>query len=306
MAQYLVTGGAGFIGSHLVDSLVQDGHDVKVIDDLSSGKKANLDSRAHLIEENILNRAALESALENIDCCFHLAAKPIVQDTILNWRHCSEVNLLATVSLFEAVAKLPKSGIPVVYASSCAVYGASGEQGVGIKESDSIDPQSPYAVDKYSCELHARAGGITRGLKSLGARFFNVYGERQDPRSPYSGVVSKFCENLKRKQPLTIYGDGEQTRDFIHVSDIVRLLRKAAAVASNEAPVVNFGTGSSITINQLAETLIDVSSVTVPVLKEKGRPGEVKFSQANLDRLKGFINPGPLGRIATRVKELLI
>ena len=306
MARYLVTGGAGFIGSHLVDSLLQDGHNVTVIDDLSSGKTANLDPRAVLVKESVLNRSALATALEDTDCCFHLAAKPIVQDTIRDWKHCTEVNLLATINLFEAIAQSPGFAIPIVYASSCAVYGATGTEGVGLRESDPVDPQSPYAVDKFSCELHARAGGITRGLNSFGARFFNVFGERQDPRSPYSGVVSKFCESLRRGQPLTIFGDGEQTRDFIHVSDIVRLLRKASSEASVDAPVANFGTGTSITINNLAETLIDVSGTTVPINRKAGRPGEVRYSQANLDRLRELIQVGSFDRFATHVKELLV
>lgn len=304
MNRYLVTGGAGFIGSHLVDSLVKDGNDVIVLDDFSSGKRENLNPQASFIQGDILDKDALVRAIEGIDLCFHLAAKPIVQDTIRRWKYCCEVNMLATVNLFEVLTENPEANIPVVYASSCAVYGATGNGGIGLRETDPVDPQSPYAVDKYSCELHARVGGITRGLKSFGARFFNVYGERQDPRSPYSGVVSKFCENLKQNKPLTVFGDGEQTRDFIHVSDIVRLLKAVASVASESAPIANFGTGVSSTVNSLAETMMKVSGKKVPVIREKGRPGEVRYSQANIEHLKTLIEVSPFGSFANHLGAL--
>lgn len=307
MARYLVTGGAGFIGSHLTDSLVQAGHEVVVLDDFSSGKRENLNSQATIVEGSLLNRDLLDQIIsKGVDGCFHLAAKPIVQETILNWKTCSEVNLLGTVNLFEALSGDSDTSIPVVYASSCAVYGASGTAGNGLKETDRIDPQSPYAVDKYACELHARAGGMTRGLKSLGARFFNVYGERQDPRSPYSGVVSKFSENLKQQLPLTIFGDGNQTRDFIHVSDIVRLLRSSIEVASTQAPVLNFGTGHSITINQLAETMMKAFGDSIPVVRKEGRLGEVRYSRANLDQLKALIGESDFGSLTKHVGDLLV
>lgn len=306
MSNYLVTGGAGFIGSHLVDSLVQDGHVVTVIDDFSSGKRENLNQQARLVEASIMNANALSLALEGVEYCYHLAAKPIVQDTIQDWSACSAINSLATVNVFEALTQDDKKSIPVVYASSCAVYGASGDEGIGIQETDSLDPQSPYAVDKLACELHAKTGGITRELKSFGARFFNVYGDRQDPRSPYSGVVSKFCENLRKNEPLTIYGDGKQTRDFIHVSDIVKLLKESMYIASIDAPVANFGTGNSITINELADILLKLSGKNIAVNRHSERKGDVRFSLAHNGFIQQLLGPLNFCSLDDKISELLV
>ena len=307
MARYLVTGGAGFIGSHLVDSLIASGDKVMVLDDFSSGKREHLNAGAQLVEGSLLDRDLLvEIAAWELDGCFHLAARPIVQDSIKEWKSCTEVNLVGTVNLFEVLTQNPESTVPVVYASSCAVYGASGREGIGIRESDRIDPQSPYAVDKYGCELHARAGATTRGLKSLGARFFNVYGDRQDPRSPYSGVVSKFRENLSKQLPLTIFGDGEQTRDFIHVSDVVALLKRSLSAVSDRSPVLNFGTGTAVSVNELAEIMISVHGETVPINREEPRLGEVRHSRADVSNLTAALGSYEFSTLTHNLEGLFV
>jgi UDP-glucose 4-epimerase len=306
MRRYLVTGGAGFIGSHLVDSLLADGNEVLILDDFSSGKRENLNSKAKLIEGSLLDHQLLLKVVEErLDGCFHLAARPIVQETIQHWEECTKVNLLGTVSLFEALTGNTENTIPVVYASSCAVYGTTGTRGVGIKESDSLDPQSPYAVDKYSCELHAKAGGKNRGLYSLGARFFNVFGERQDPRSPYSGVVSKFRENLMNHSSIEIYGDGKQTRDFIHVSDIVELLKRSFSSVSSAAPVLNFGTGKGVSINDLAHTMVKISGTKTLINHNKMRSGDVRYSQADTTNMSSSLQYTASSSLAQRLEELM-
>jgi UDP-glucose 4-epimerase len=284
--RFLVTGGAGFIGSHLVDSLVGQGREVIVLDNFRSGKRKNLNSKAKLIEGDLLDQQLLSSIVDQgLDGCFHLAARPIIHDTIHHWRACTEANLLGTVNLFQALTENASRSIPVAYASSCAVYGSSGIKNRPIKETDPLDPQSPYAVDKLACEHHAIAGGKCRGLHSIGARFFNVFGERQDPNSAYSGVVSKFQKNIAAQKPITIYGDGEQTRDFIHVSNIVDLLIQALPSASPEAPVINFGTGTAITVSKLAQTLMEAFETQVPIEFKQAREGEVRYSQADVSKL---------------------
>ncbi len=284
--RFLVTGGAGFIGSHLVDSLVQQGREVVVLDNFRTGKRENLNPKATLVEGDLLDQPLVAAIVSGgLDGCFHLAARPIIQDTIQHWRSCTESNLLGTINLFEALCENAVHPIPVAFASSCSVYGSSGLKGKPIQESDTLDPQSPYAADKLACELHAKAGGICRGLHSIGARFFNVFGERQDPNSTYSGVVSKFRKNIATQEPITIYGDGEQTRDFIHVSNIVDLLIQALPIASPEAPVLNFGTGTAITVNVLAQTLMDAANTQVPIEYKQGREGEVRYSQADVSKV---------------------
>jgi UDP-glucose 4-epimerase len=307
MPRYLVTGGAGFIGSHLVDSLLADGNEVLVLDDFSSGKRENLNPQSKFIEGTLLDSHLLSNLVkEGLDGCYHLAARPIVQDTIQDWKDCTEVNLLGTVSLFDALTRNRTNTIPVVYASSCAVYGTSGIEGVGNKETDQVDPQSPYAVDKLSCELHAMAGAINRDLKSLGARFFNVFGKRQDPRSPYSGVVSRFKENLKNHSSIEIFGDGKQTRDFIHVSDIVELLKRSFSSVSTKAPVINFGTGNGISINNLASTMMEVSGTELPIKHKKARCGDVRFSQADTTNTISILKYSTFSSMAEQLEEMML
>src|SRR5665213_2338149 len=232
---YLVTGGAGFIGSHLCDALVGDGHAVRVLDDLSTGVRTNLPASVELIEGDIADQAAMQEAVAGVDGCFHLAAIASVARGVEDWLGTHRANLTGAITLFDTVRREPLP-VPVVYASSAAVYGDGAR--LPITEDAAKRPLSAYGADKYACELHAEVASHVHAVPTVGLRFFNVYGPRQDPRSPYSGVISIFCERLRRGAPVEVFGDGGQTRDFIAVADVVAALRAAMARRKTVVPVI--------------------------------------------------------------------
>ncbi len=220
MACYLVTGGAGFIGSHLVESLIDYGHFVRVLDDLSSGSRDNIPAGVEFIKADITDPKAVGAAFDGIDGCFHLAAIASVEKCNRDWLRTHQVNLTGTINVFNAARQSRKiarcrSSMP----RRAAVYGNSGGAPAG--EQSSAAPLSAYGADKRACELHARAAGVTHGLRTVGLRFFNIYGPRQDPRSPYSGVIAIFLDRLQRGEPIEIFGDGTQVRDFTYIGDAV-------------------------------------------------------------------------------------
>lgn len=276
MALFLVTGGAGFIGSHLVDRLLALGHRVRVIDDLSSGCLDNLSGDAELVKGDIRDANALGGALQGVSGCFHLAAVASVQRSVEAPHETADINLMGSVGVFSAACAV---NVPVVYASSAAVYGANDD--LPLKEGAVPQPLSPYAADKLSNELYAGALGASRGLSSFGLRFFNVYGPRQNPHSPYSGVVSIFLQKAIDGQNLTIYGDGSQSRDFIHVRDVTRFLVAAMDKASSSAPVANVCTGRSTSVSELAEMLVERYGGRI--VHEPGRPGDIRRSLGSPD-----------------------
>jgi len=231
----LVTGGCGFIGSHLVAALLARGDRVRVLDDLSTGRRENLAPGAELSEGDVADPAAVRAAMAGAAVCFHLAAIASVERGMTEWLTTHRANLSGTIAVFDAARAAGR--IPVVYASSAAVYGE--QERLPIAEDAPTLPLSAYGADKLGCELHARVAGHVHGVPTMGLRFFNVFGARQDPGSPYSGVISIFCDRMSRGEGVTIHGDGGQTRDFIHVSDVVRGLVAAAGAANVSAPVVN-------------------------------------------------------------------
>ncbi|MGH7117849.1 MAG: NAD-dependent epimerase/dehydratase family protein [Acetobacteraceae bacterium] len=275
MSTYLVTGGAGFIGSHLCDALLAAGHRVRVIDDLSTGKRENLPPEATLIEGNAADRALLGDVLDGVAGCFHLAAIASVERGAREWLRTHQTNLGATVALLDAIAARARP-IPVVYASSAAVYGEPAL--LPLTEDAAKRPLSAYGADKYGCELHALVATTVHGIPTVGLRFFNVYGPRQDPHSPYSGVIAIFAEHLGRRQPLTIYGDGTQTRDFIFVSDVVRALVAAMDICPPGAPVFNVCTGIAVSIRDLADHLGAIVGTTPDLRFAPARAGEIRHS----------------------------
>jgi UDP-glucose 4-epimerase len=296
----VVTGGCGFIGSHLVDRLVTDGHTVIVVDDLSTGKALNLATPARLIQSDIANVARLTEALEGAQLCYHLAAVASVARSVETWRAASLVNLIGSVTVFEACAT---AGIPVVYASSAAVYGRP--ETVPLRESSTTSPTSPYGADKLASELHARAGGSSRGLRSVGLRLFNVFGSRQDPASPYSGVISQFADRAGRGADIEIHGNGNQTRDFVHVSDVVDAFRRAPAAASEEAPVFNVASGSETSISQLAALIVELAGSRSALRPSPARPGDIPRSCGDASALAAALGWAPRVSLRTGLEELL-
>ncbi|WP_246513876.1 NAD-dependent epimerase/dehydratase family protein [Neoroseomonas soli] len=271
---YLVTGGCGFIGSHLVDALVARGDRVRVVDDLSTGHRENLAPGVELLEGDVGDRALLREAMEGVAGCFHLAAIASVERGVREWCETHRVNLSATIAVFDEAARI--GGLPVVYASSAAVYGSNAD--LPLVESAVTRPLSAYGADKLGCELHARVAGVVHGIPTLGLRFFNVYGPRQDPKSPYSGVISVFCDRMLRGLPLDIYGDGRQTRDFVFVTDVQMALLAAMDAASTDAHVLNVCTGQATNVLHLAETLGEIFGVSPATRHLLPRAGEIRHS----------------------------
>jgi len=274
MPRYLVTGGCGFIGAHLTAALLARGSAVMVLDDLSSGSIERLPKAAELVIADIRDDGAVSDAMAGCDACFHLAAIASVQRCQEEWARSHSVNLGGTVRVFEAARK--HGNLPVVYASSAAIYGDLGP--IPLDETAAAHPISAYGSDKRGCELHARCGGITFGLPTVGLRFFNVYGPGQDPQSPYSGAVSRFAERLSQGRGIDIFGDGQQRRDFIYVGDVVRALMLALPAASPAAPIFNVCTGSSVSVLDLATTLFKLQGKTPALKFQAARPGEIRYS----------------------------
>lgn len=286
MASYLVTGGCGFIGSHLCSALLARGHRVRVLDDLSTGHPGNLAPGAELVVGDIADHLVMRDAMAGMDGCFHLAAIASVERGVRDWIGTHRTNLSGTVVIFEAArceSKARGRPVPVVYASSAAVYGDPAS--LPVDEAAQPRPLSAYGADKLGCELHARAGGEVHGLHTAGLRFFNVFGPRQDPRSPYSGVVSIFCSRLARREPLDIHGDGGQTRDFVHVADVVAALTAALERAGPDGPVLNVCTGRATSVRELAALLGLAWGVVPEVRHGPPRAGEIRHSVGSRARL---------------------
>ncbi len=283
MSCYLVTGGAGFIGSHVVDALLAGGHRVKVLDDLSTGRRANLAPNAELVVGCVAKAETVLAAAEGADGIFHLAAVASVARANEDWLGTHRVNLGGTIAVLEAARRLGR--VPVVYASSAAVYGAAGEAGA-LAEDSLVAPLSAYGADKLGSELHSRAGAVVHGVPSVGFRFFNVYGPRQDPRSPYSGVISLFAQALLEGRGLVLHGDGEQSRDFIYVGDVVTHLLAGMRHAAHhaEAAVFNACTGRECSVRSLASTMGELLQRRPVFLHGPARAGDVRRSVGDPSR----------------------
>lgn len=265
----LVTGGCGFIGSHLVDRLIAEGYDVAVLDDLSSGKREHLNPNARLTQGDIADRAVVDNAAQGADVIFHLAAIASVQVCEQQPDVAARTNVEGTGHVFAAAAA---NDTPVVYASSAAVYGDNPE--LPLSETSKTGPLGNYGAHKLRNEAQARD---TANLKSVGLRFFNVYGPRQDAASPYSGVISKFMANARQALPLTFFGDGGQTRDFVYVGDIVELLLRAWKHAKG-TELFNGCTGQATDLKTLASTILAVSGSRSETRHAEGRAGDIRHS----------------------------
>ena len=279
MSSFLVTGGAGFIGSHLVERLLEAGHDVRVLDDLSTGKRENVPAGVELVTGCVSDAETVAAAMADMDGCFHLAAIASVARCNEDWQFSHRVNLGGGINVYEAASALSGGPVPVVYASSAAIYGDTDQ--LPIAEETTPRPQTPYGADKLGLEHQARAHAHVRGMSSIGLRFFNVYGPRQDPSSPYSGVIARFADLLSAGRAITIYGSGEQTRDFVYVGDVVTACvaamtsLKARPAAQPRADVYNVCTGRTTSVLQLAQTLGGLLGVNSRPQHGPARPGDI-------------------------------
>ncbi|HSP42298.1 MAG TPA: NAD-dependent epimerase/dehydratase family protein [Luteolibacter sp.] len=277
----LVTGGAGFIGSHIVEFHQNRANEIRVLDNLRSGYRRNLDGLSHtFIEGSVTDRALVREAVRGVDYVFHLAALVSVPESMEKPLECVDINVRGLLHVMEESAA---AGVrKLVFASSAAVYGDNPE--VPKVETMTPEPKSPYAITKldgeYYLDLFQREGR----LESAALRFFNVFGPRQDPKGAYAAAVPIFIEKAVRGEDLTVFGDGGQTRDFIYVKDIVGALAFAAET-SGVTGVFNAGYGSQITINELAEKIIASAASSSRVVHAAVRPGDVRHSRASADKL---------------------
>lgn len=296
----LITGGAGFIGSHIVYSLAAE-NTVKVLDDLSTGKRENVDGPGiELIKADVGDRAAVKRALKDVDYVFHLAAVASVERSIREPEFVHNVNLTSALGLFKTACDTGVKGI--VFSSSAAVYGESSGT---CKEDDLPRPKSPYAVQKLACEGYLRAMGESHGLKSMSLRYFNVYGPRQDPNTEYAAVIPIFLKRAINGESVTVFGDGEQTRDFCYVKDIATANVIAMEKATPKSEVVNIGTGNSISINQLIRAIGELSDTQVSVSYAPARLGEIKHSKADVSKAQRVLGYKPSTELKAGLGETM-
>jgi UDP-glucose 4-epimerase len=277
----LVTGGAGFIGSHIVEAL-QGRAEVRVLDNLRSGFRRNLDGlQCEFVEGCIGDRSVVRQAVAGVDYVFHLAAMISVPESMLNPIGCAEINCLGTLVVLEEAAR---AGVKkLVLSSSAAIYGDN--PATPKVETMRPEPKSPYAITKLDGEYYCGMFTDTGRLPTACLRYFNVFGPRQDPKSQYAAAVPIFIDHAVRHQPITIFGDGEQTRDFIYVKDVAAA-NVFFAAESPATGVFNVAYGRRITINDLAGTIGRLAGSRPPIARAPERPGDVKHSLASIDKLR--------------------
>lgn len=279
--RYLVTGGAGFIGSNTVDELVRRGHDVVVLDDLSTGKEANLAqvrTKITWIQDSVTNLGAVREACRGVDSVIHLAAQTSVPRSVKDPIETNHVNVNGTLNVLVAArdARVKR----VVFACSCAVYGKT--DALPIRESAALAPISPYGLSKQVGEAYGRVFQELYGLEFVSLRYFNVFGPRQDPGSPYSGVLSLFNAALLSGTQPTVYGDGEQSRDFVYVENVVQANLLAAETKSAPGLAINVGTGNRRTLNETLGLLEKITRRPARTKYAAPREGDIRDSQADI------------------------
>jgi UDP-glucose 4-epimerase len=288
----LVTGGAGFIGSHLVETLFHQGCKVTVVDDLSTGHKTNLDAvidQISFFEGDIRDEALMGEALRGCEVVFHQAALVSVPESIERPLDSASINEMGTLNVLEMARQHRVKR--VVIASSSAIYGDDPK--LPKKEDMPAKPLSPYAIQKLTGEYYARLYERLHGLETVCLRYFNVFGPRQDPSSPYSGVISIFMTKVAQDQAPNIYGDGEQTRDFIFVKDVVNANLLAATVSEARGNVFNIGTGQTITVNKLWEGICNLSQKDLKAHYLAPRPGDILESVADIQMAQNTLTFSP-------------
>lgn len=287
----LVTGGCGFIGTHLCHALVNAGQKVRILDDLSTGKASGIPDTADLIVGSVTDAEMVADAMSGVDGVFHLAAIASVERCNTAWVESHRTNLSGTLTVMAAARDAAPTPPPIVWASSAAVYGAA--RSLPISERTPTMPLSPYGADKLGGELHGAPAAEIFGIANTAMRFFNVYGPGQDPHSPYSGVISIFADRLARGESITINGDGQQTRDFIYVGDVVRALNAALERLWQREKqhrravfdAVNICTGRAVTVTMLAEALHRMTGASGTITYGQPRDGDIHESVGDATKM---------------------
>jgi UDP-glucose 4-epimerase len=300
----LVTGGAGFIGSHLTEHLVSNGWRVRVLDDLSTGHRENLaavSGRIEFILGSITDKAAVVRAVAGVEVVFHLAAKVFVPESFEKPADYERVNVRGTALLLDAARK---AGVRrVVFSSTCAVYGDTTD--LPIAETAPTKPMSPYAANKLAAEELGRKAAATGGPAFTALRYFNVYGPRQDPRSAYSGVITRFSHVVANKLPPTIYGDGGQTRDFVFVGDVAIANLLAAGHMSGAHAIYNVGTSVETSIKDLWRMIAQVKGAKQEPQFLHPRAGDILRSVADIREIREKLGFSPTTAIADGIRDML-
>jgi UDP-glucose 4-epimerase len=285
----LVTGGAGFIGSHLVEALVAEGHTVTVLDNLSTGSLENLaavSDRVKFVQGDVRDETAVQQAAAGVELIFHLAAMVSVPQSMADPVEAEVINTVGTLNVLQAARAAGSRRM--VLSSTCAVYGD--EPTLPKKELMIPQPNSPYAISKLAAELYCGLFYEAFGLETVVLRYFNVFGPRQDPSSPYSGVVSIFVNRLSRGQQPAIFGDGEQTRDFVYVGDVVRANLLAALTPAAARQTFNIGTGRPVSINRLFRALSRILNQPIEPDYQPPRQGDIIHSYGDAARAGSTLN----------------
>jgi len=294
---YLVTGGAGFIGSHIAEALVKRGASVRVLDNLITGHLENLSliaDQIEFIEGDIRDYATTLRAAEGVSVIFHEAAIPSVPRSVAEPALNHDINVNGTFNVLMAARE---TGVRrVVYAASSSAYGET--ETLPKHEDMAPSPLSPYAASKLFGEYYAQVFSRAYGLETVSLRYFNVFGPRQDPSSPYSGVISKFVTTLLNGETPVIFGDGEQTRDFTYIANVVDANLRAAESPDAVGHVMNLGIGQQVTLNQLLAELQKIIGTNLAPRYEDTRAGDVRHSLADIERAKNLINYSPIVGLA--------
>jgi UDP-glucose 4-epimerase len=293
----VVTGGAGFVGSNIAAALADD-NEVRVLDDLSTGTPERVPADADLVEGDVRDATLVEEAVGDADLVFHEAAEVSVQRSVEEPKRSNDVNVGGTLNVLEAARE---ADARVVFASSCAIYGVP--ESIPLSEDAPARPRSPYAIDKYAAESYVRAYHDLYGLETVALRYFNVYGPGQSG-GEYSGVISIFRDQAAAGDPITVEGDGEQTRDFVHVDDVVRA-NLAAATTDAVGEAFNVGTGRETSVRELAEAIRSVAESDSEIVHEDARPGDVPASAADLAKSSALLGYGPTVDLQTGLRTLV-
>lgn len=292
MSTFLVTGGAGFIGSNLTIALVEQGHRIKVLDNFTTG---SIDNLRPVIKEIELYQGDLRSlddvrrAVDGVEVVFHQGALPSVPRSVADPVTASEVNITGTLNVF--LASRDAGVRRVVYASSSSVYGNSDD--LPKLETMPPRPMSPYAATKLAGEVYGRVFYELYGLETVGLRYFNVFGPRQDPGSEYAAVIPRFIDALLKGMPPVIYGDGEQSRDFTYIDDVVRANFLSSEAAGAAGEVFNIAAGNRISLNELLDALMNITGSRVNAVYAGARPGDVKHSMACIEKASDILGYFP-------------